>query len=181
MSNLILSHVSPISPRGVMSISAFEGKNQDKTLVPPLPTSKKSSKEKVLPNETTQVAKQQQAKFYGSVAYHGRYIIRPSDKIMAPMMHTVLSDAPNAATAVARISRAVLDDILVNQRGFQRSGEDIYIGYIQGHRVGLARLDDHNTDSYALACSDQDTASHFLLLLRSSDSVDVVDDSGMYD
>jgi hypothetical protein len=74
----------------------------------------------------------------------------------------VLPEAPQVA---ARVSHAIIDDVLVHEMHFEKHG-NIFTGYMQGRRIVLVRM---GTDQYGIACSDGGVANEVLLLLRSLD------------
>ena len=177
-SSIILPHGSPFSPKGVMDMIAF-GEPPSPIKIPNITSPSTISgrgggKDEVMIGGTTseeEDSKNATATLhdYGSSAYHARFVVKPSEDIVRPIMHTLFATGRDPRIAW----KVLMDDLLVHGIGLKKCGTngDIFCGIMHsrggergGQRVVIVRS---NYDELFLACPDATVAAELLLLFKS--------------
>ena len=167
-SSIILPHGSPFSPKGVMDMIAF-GEPPSPIKIPNIVSVGRRHEEIDISSSNEDVENASSSTTthdYGSSAFHARFVVKPSEDILRPIMHTLFATGRDPRVAW----KVIMDDLLVHGIGLKKCGNgDIFCGIMHstetgGQRVVIVRS---NYDELFLACPDATVAAELLLLFKS--------------
>lgn len=160
--NIIMGPGSPVSPSSIFAINKFQGEDIS-DLATKFPTIHKApAVEPTAEAPKTEEPKQHHGiPFHESSSCYRRFKATSAD--VDAILRTVLPLNPSMAE---HLYKATMDDVLVHMLGLQQAESDLFVGYMRGRRVVVARM---SSDEFGLFCADEAQSQEFLVVLRSMD------------